>query len=109
MARCLWYTFAHRDNGEMCQVCGRPYHGTLWRSPEYLYVTLTGGTHGLYCPSCFSDLATARGYELMWTPFVWHVNGDRWPSDIYDRIERGEWAAMRTTGLTGDEQDEVGW
>jgi hypothetical protein len=82
--RTFW-RWLHRDNGETCQHCGRPY--ILWHADDDLYGRVTGRwpypdgecASGLFCPACFDRMAEARGISLRWRPEIWA--GKIWPPE----------------------------
>ena len=68
--RDLWRTVVYGDIGEKCQECGRSY--LLWHAPDKLWRKLVSKAgNGLVCPACFDRKVRAKGYTLVWSPFVW--------------------------------------
>lgn len=75
MWRGLYWWIIRQYETELCQHCGRPVR-IVYHAPNALWEAVTGrvrqpdGTAapGILCPSCFDDLAEAKGLPyLRWT------------------------------------------
>lgn len=53
--------------GEICQNCNRTYK-TIYRVPDEIWEEVTGQKEGLLCISCFDQLASVKGFKLLWIP-----------------------------------------
>jgi hypothetical protein len=67
-----WLDFNDRLS-QFCDRCGRSGAGwPSWWADTPLWESVAGNVnghhHGCYCPSCFDELARAKGILLLWKP-----------------------------------------
>jgi hypothetical protein len=65
--RSMWQ-YAHSDNVEHCQDCGRRYPS--WVAPDLMYEKVHGSRGGQHCIGCFDIRAEKMGIELLWVPHL---------------------------------------
>jgi hypothetical protein len=65
-----YWRFVRRYDGELCQLCARPYPESLWGATDRLWSEVVGIGLGLLCPCCFGELAEEGGVLLKWKPVV---------------------------------------
>lgn len=63
--RAFWHHVVRRYEYELCGQCGRPV-GVVWAASDLLWQRVTGQIEAVLCIHCFDDLATSKGWHVIW-------------------------------------------